>query len=814
MGSESKRTKISRREMLGTMAATVALAPALRSAILFCGTGTQGADLRGVAGADRFVVLPGKTYLRGWAGYGNPPGPRRGPSRRQPPEPQPTGPAFTTGWSMESGPGPVVFADPKALITTAEFSRPGAYVIKLTADNGRDTASSILHVTVEEAPPARPLDPVITKNFKLNSPFWNARAKAIMVNWIPYCIDQMNRTDLFLGNGGIDNFAEAGKALRGLPHRNHQGRLFSDAWVHQTVESMSIALMIDPQGDPEIIKAQAKMRATLDDWIPKILSAQEPDGYLDTAFTLDQDPRPPQTPSDPVIRSSTFGHWDPAHRRDHEGYVAGYFLESAINHYVMTGKKDARLYDAAKKLADCWDRNLGPAPKKAWWDGHQGMEQALLRLGRFVNDTEGGGKGDRYIRLARFLLDCRYHTGDAAERQEGHQAHLPVIEQYEAVGHAVRAAYTYTAMADVAMETRDPGYRSAVRSLWDNIVNRKYYITGGIGSAEFGGEAFGSNYNLRQNAYCESCSTCGIIFFFWKMHLTTHEARHADLYEESIYNALLGALDLEARNFYYQNPLDAPGARYPWNSCPCCVGNIPRTLLMLPTWSYSKSADSLYVNMYLGGTMTVENVAGTDVEMVQETNYPWDGRVVLTVNPKAAKRFSLRLRVPDRNVSALYRNRPAVGGLVALAINGTALEPAMEKGYAVINREWKPGDRIELVLPMDPQRVNAIDKVEDCRNKVALRRGPLVYNIEKVDQDIDKALGQAALGTEWREDLLGGVVVIKGEFADGGPMLAIPNFARTNREPGGAEPTPGSPGSPERDAVRPIVSRVWIKEKT
>jgi len=298
------------------------------------------------------------------------------------------------------------------------------------------------------------------------------------------------------------------------------------------------------------------------------------------------------------------------------------------------------------------------------------------------------------------------------------------------------------------------------------------------------------------------------------MHLTTHEARHADLYEESIYNALLGALDLEARNFYYQNPLDAPGARYPWNSCPCCVGNIPRTLLMLPTWSYSKSADSLYVNMYLGGTMTVENVAGTDVEMVQETNYPWDGRVVLTVNPKAAKRFSLRLRVPDRNVSALYRNRPAVGGLVALAINGTALEPAMEKGYAVINREWKPGDRIELVLPMDPQRVNAIDKVEDCRNKVALRRGPLVYNIEKVDQDIDKALGQAALGTEWREDLLGGVVVIKGEFADGGPMLAIPNFARTNREPGGAEPTPGSPGSPERDAVRPIVSRVWIKEKT
>jgi len=401
MSAESTKSRISRREMLGTMAATLALAPVLRSAILSCGSGPQPADLHGIAGADRIVVLPGKAYLRGWAGYGNSPG----PGRRQPPEPQPTGPAFTISWSMESGPGHVAFADPKALITTAEFSRPGAYVIKLTAENGQTTAASILHVAVEASSPGQALDAVYTQRFKINSPFWNARAKAIMVNWIPYCIDQMNRTDLFLGNGGIDNFTEAGKALRGLPHKNHQGRLFSDAWVHQTVESMSIALMIDAQGETEIIKAQAKMRATLEDWIPKILSAQEPDGYLNTAFTLDQDPRPPQPTSDPVSRSSQFKHWDPAHRRDHEGYVAGYFLESAINHYLMTGKKDARLYDAAKRLADCWDRNLGPAPKKAWWDGHQGMEQALLRLGRFVNDMEGPGKGDRYIKLAKFLLD-------------------------------------------------------------------------------------------------------------------------------------------------------------------------------------------------------------------------------------------------------------------------------------------------------------------------------------------------------------------------------------------------------------------------
>ena len=210
------------------------------------------------------------------------------------------------------------------------------------------------------------------------------------------------------------------------------------------------------------------------------------------------------------------------------------------------------------------------------------MEQALVRFGRFVNDMEGGGKGDRYIQLAKFLLDSPQGRHRSTTR-----ATCRSSQQYEAVGHAVRAVYTYSGMADVAVETRDADYQSAVHSLWDNIVNRKYYVTGGVGSGETS-EGFGPNYSLRNNAYCESCSSCGEIFFQWKMNLAYHDAKYADLYEETIYNALLGSLDLEGRNFYYNNPLDSNVPRYPWHICPCCVGNIPRTLLMLPTWMYAQ----------------------------------------------------------------------------------------------------------------------------------------------------------------------------------------------------------------------------------
>jgi len=663
--------------------------------------------------------------------------------------------------------------------------------------NGLATASSTLTVEVQLRPPATHLEPVPTKPYRIDSPLWNSRVRSLVVSWIPHCVDQINRTDLQQGPGGMDNFDEAAKALAGQPHGPHKGYVFSNAWVHQTVEAMSIALMIDPQGDGEMIQAQAKMKATLENWIPRILAAQETDGYLQTAFTL----RNPQKWAE---------RWSPAARGNHEGYTAGYFIESAINHYTMTGRKDARLYNAAKKLADCWYDNLGPAPKKEWFDGHQEMEQALVRFGRFVNETEGGNKGDKYIQLAKFLLDSR--KGGT----EYDQSHLPVVQQYEAVGHAVRAVYTYSGMADIAMHTHDVDYQSAVQSIWDNIVNRKYYVTGGVGSGETS-EGFGPNYSLRNNAYCESCSSCGEIFFQWKMHLARHEAKYADLYEETIYNALLGSYDLAGTVFYYTNPLDQNAPRAGWHTCPCCVGNIPRTLLMLPTWMYSKSADSVYVNLFVGSTVTIENVAGTDVQLVQATDYPWSGKVSLTVNPKASKPFSVRIRTPNRGVSRLYASTPDANGITSIAVNGAAVKPVIERGYAVLTRAWKAGDRIELVLPMPIQRVRASERIAADQGRVALRYGPLVYNIETVDQDITKVLAPGApLTAEFNKELLGGVVVIRGSFADGSPMMAIPNYARTNRDPALPPPEPPpavAPGTPApRPAPRPPTSIVWIKE--
>ncbi|MGE5487394.1 MAG: glycoside hydrolase family 127 protein [bacterium] len=821
---------ISRREVFskaGKAAGVAAVAPFLHTAILSASQSKEGAPLNAEAGIDRITIFPGKTYLKAWAGYGDQPRPERAVpwEPKQPEPPAPTGPAFKTLWTKVSGPGDVRFENPDAAVTTATFTRLGDYVLRFSADNGQTKSESTLRVSVQEAPPARQLDAVHTRRYKLDSKLWSARAKALIVNWIPHCIDVINSDHVVLGPGGIDNFVEAGKKLRGEPAGLHKGFVFSNAWVHQTVEAMSLALMVDANGDPEIEKAQAKFRATLEDWIPKILSAQEPDGYLQTAFTLDRLERDGR-----ITESSKFKHWDPAHRDDHEGYVAGYFLESAISHYLMTDRKDSRLYDAAKKLADCWANNIGPAPKKPWYDGHQGMEQALVRFGRFVNDIEGGGKGDRYIQTAKFLLDCRYTAASTTrDRHEYDQSHAPVVQQYEAVGHAVRAAYTYSGMADVAVETHDPDYQSAVKSLWDNIVNRKYYLTGGVGSGETP-EGFGPNYSLRNNSYCESCSSCGMIFFHWKMNLAYHDARYADNYEETMYNALLGSMDLEGKNFYYTNPLDANMARSSWHNCPCCVGNIPRTLLMIPTWTYATSPDGIYVNMYIGSTVTLERAAGTDVEIVQKTDYPWSGKIALTINPKAARQFALRLRIPNRATSKLYEATPEVSGLVSLAVNGRPVKPVIEKGYAVIRREWKAGDQVELELPLRVQRVKAVEQVAALRGKVALRYGPLVYNIEKTDQDITKALADTApLTAEWRPDLLGGVTAITGTFADGSRLLAIPNYARLNRQkdlPPEAGPLSASPelymgpnakaperpqgGARRRREQLPPASIIWI----
>jgi DUF1680 family protein len=349
------------------------------------------------------------------------------------------------------------------------------------------------------------------------------------------------------------------------------------------------------------------------------------------------------------------------------------------------------------------------------------------------------------------------------------------------VGHAVRAMYSYTGMADIALATGDLDYHSAVKSLWSSIVNRKYYITGGVGSGETA-EGFGKEYSLPNRAYCESCANCGELFFQHRLHLLYQDARYVDLLEETFYNAILGDMDLPARNFTYTNALDSRDGRYAWHGCPCCVGNIPRTLLKLPTWMYSRGADRLYVNLFAGSTVTVEGVAGTSVQLIQTTDYPWKGEVSITVNPAAPRRFGILVRSPDRGVSQLYSSAPPANGIRSISINGSPITPSIEGGYAVIARDWKAGDRIDLVLPLVVQRVKASPRIAATAGRVALKYGPLVYNFESVDQEVDSVLDPSSdLRAEWNGDLLGGVMVINGTFAGGAPFIAIPNFARLNR---------------------------------
>ncbi len=693
------------------------------------------------AGVDRSVIVGGRTYLAADARWV-----RRG-----------SGDALR--WSKVSGPGEVSFANPAAAQTAARFSQAGDYVLKLAGNAGDLTSASTVHVRAVAPPPAKRLDVVYTTPWSVDNPMWSARIKSLIVGWIPHCVNYCERTDLATGQGGIDNFVEAAKALGGEPHAAHKGFVFSNAWIHQTVESMCLALMVDAGGDAEMIAAQTAMRATLERWIPIILAAQEPDGYLHTAYTL-------------ADRAKWPKRWSPEHRGDHEGYVAGYFIESAINHHTLTGGKDLRLYNAAKKLADCWVAHIGPG-KQAWFDGHQEMEQALVRFGRFVNDVEGGGRGDGYIGLARFLLDSR--EGGS----EYDQSHVPPIRQYEAVGHAVRAVYFYSGMADIAAETGDVDYQSAVVSLWDNMVNRKYYVTGGVGSGDTA-EGFGVDYALKHDAYCESCSSCGLIFFQYKMNLAYHDAMFADLYEETMYNALLGSVGDDGKSFCYTNPLDGT-ERAKWHSCPCCVGNIPRTLLMAPTWAYAKAPGALFVNLFIGSRIQVGEVAGTSVEMVQETDYPWKGGVAITVNPAETRAFAVHVRVPDRATSALYTATPAVGGLEQLTVNGQPVAASIENGYAVIRRTWKAGDRVAFAVPLTVQRVRASDKVVATRGQQAFRYGPLVYAFEAVDQANLDRITTTMPKPKWQPDLLGGTMTLEGSWQDGSPMRAIPYYQRGNR---------------------------------
>ena len=669
------------------------------------------------------------------------------------------GTATSIKWSKVSGPGEVTFQNAGSAKTPATFSEEGSYRLRFTASNGDASASADLNVAVVGAPTGH-LNPVFTTDYTIDSPLWSDRTKQLIVHWIPHLIDEISKPDL--PEGGIENFIQAANALAGRPYKPHVGSPWSDAYTHNTIESMCLALQVNANGDPEILAAQKAMRTTLDEWIPIILAAQEPDGYLQTRITLGQPNEYPRKPQRWTMNT------------EHEGYASGYFIDAAIADFLMTHGQDRRLYDAARRLADCWDRNIGPAPKRPWYDGHEEIEQSLVRLARLVDKAEGANKGDRYVALAKFLLSCR---GGGTEYN---QTQAPVTEQYYAAGHAVRAAYLYSAMTDIAMETQDPLITPRSARSGNDLVNRKYYVTGGIGSGETS-EGFGRPYNLSNNAYCESCSGCGEIFFQHKMNLAYEDARYADLFETTLYNAVLSDVDLTAENFTYTNPLDTSAMRYKWHPCPCCVGNIPRTLLMLPTWMYATGDNTLYVNLFVGSTVNID-LSGTNVKIRQITDYPRTGHIEIAVDPGAKRHFAIYIRVPDREVSQLYKATPEVNGLKSLAVNGTPIQPNIANGYARIERNWVPGDKVTVELPMVVQRLHADDRVTADRGRVALQYGPLVYTFEAVDQNVEGKLPSGIeLNAQWEPEFLHGITAIHGSFADGSKLTAIPYYARNNR---------------------------------
>ncbi len=598
------------------------------------------------------------------------------------------------------------------------------------------------------------LQPVEFQQIKLGG-FWKQQVKRLTEQWVPHCVRQMEA-----GGAGQEllNLVYTANVIRGEPHGKYTGAPWSDAYVYNTLEAICLALAVDPEGDAELVDAQAALRAKVDEWIPIILAAQLPDGYIHSFHTVNGHPH-----------FSNIG-W-------HEFYVMGYFLELGVAHYQITGGKDRRLYDAAIRCADHLCDTFGPPPKRTWKNGHPGMEYALCRLARLVNQVEGAGAGDKYAQLAKHFLDHQHEI----QPNPYDQSNVPAVEMTQADGHAVRATYFYTAMTDMALLLGDGAYGNAVDKIWANAVQRKHYLTGGVG-ASHRGEAFSADFDLRNDGYCESCAGCGLSFWSDRMHRLHQDGHYRDVQERVLYNNLLGAVELTGVNFFYQNPLTSDRPRYAWHGCPCCVGNIPRALIAIKDLMYSTNAsrDTLYVSHFVDSEGSIADLPGGTLGIRQQTEYPWKGAVKLILQPSAAAEFTLKIRIPDRTESDLYTASPDVGGNYELSVNGDAYKAPIEKGYVSIQRIWKAGDTVELCLPLEVQRVHCDERVAANRGRVALQRGPLTYSVEDVDLAApvsDLVLKPSvALQTVWCPDLLGGVTVVQGEG-----IKAVPNFARLNR---------------------------------
>ncbi len=573
------------------------------------------------------------------------------------------------------------------------------------------------------------------------------------------------------------------KWKEGDPNPPH---VFWDSDIAKWLEAAAYIVATEP--DP-VLDAQ------MDDVIAEYAQAQQSDGYLNVHFTV----------VEPNLRWANLRDW-------HELYCAGHLIEAAVAHFRATGKRS--LLDIMLRYVDYIDSVFGPEDgKKHGYPGHQEIELALVKLYHVSGD-------EKHLRLARYFIDERgaqphYYDQEAVARgddpkafwaktYEYNQSHKPVREQDVAVGHSVRAAYMYTAMADLARETDDAALKLACERLYASILKRMY-VTGGVGSSRQN-EGFTGDYDLpNEDAYAETCASIALIFWMQRMLQLDCNSRYADTLELALYNGSISGVSLDGRNFFYVNPLAVhrdeqaeanerhTGRRQGWFSCACCPPNLARLLASLGGYVYAAGDNTAVVHLYISGSGSLQ-VGGQSVTLTQTGNYPWDGNVSLTVTPERPADFALKLRIPGWCHE------------YSLSVNGESVQAPIDQGYARISRTWQPGDTVDLVLAMPAERVYADPRVRADRGRVALQRGPLIYCLEGVDngEDLDRVFlpRDAALQADTAPDLLGGVVVLRAEglraepWPNGNPyhheepalhpiaLTAIPYYAWENRAVG------------------------------
>jgi uncharacterized protein len=544
-------------------------------------------------------------------------------------------------------------------------------------------------------------EPVNFSQVNITDNFWKPKIDKVATATLAACIYQTE-----IATPRIRNFEKVARKKG----EQHEGIFYDDSDVFKALEAMSYSL----KGHPS-----KEMENKCDEWIDKIAAAQLPDGYLNTWFTLrglDQ-------------------RWTDMSM--HEDYNAGHMIEAAVAYYDATGKR--KFLDVVIKWADYFDSLFGPG-KRDWVTGHQELELALVKLYKTT-------KNEKYLKLAHWLLEERGHKlakgytwtdwKDTAYAQDV----VPVRDQSKITGHAVRAMYMYTGAADVAALTGDEGYVNAMRRVWEDVVYRNMYITGGIGSAG-SNEGFSIDYDLpNEQAYCETCASVGMVFWNQRMNALTGKSEYIDVLERSLYNGALDGLSLSGDHFFYGNPLASSGknARREWFGTACCPANIARLVESLGNYIYAKSADDIWINLFVGSNTIIPLEKG-NVSVNMQTNYPWDGNVAINIDPIKKTKFSLHIRIPgwanDNNVPGnLYVFADSNKNIPSLMINNKPVSYTNENGYAVINREWKKGDKVIWQLPMDVRKVISKNELKFDNNRIALQRGPLVYCVEGADNN-------------------------------------------------------------------------------